>query len=99
MKSRLTPSAERDIEEALAWYESKSEFLGDDFLRKVTACINDIERNPKMYRTVYRQMRRALVRVFPFQIIYEIEQDEIVVYSVQHAARNPKRWKNRSRRK
>ena len=98
MKSRLTPEAERDIEEAIAWYDGKSEFLGDEFLRRVAVCIQSIERKPKMYRTIYRRLRRALVHTFPYQIIYEVESDEIVVYAVYHSARNPKGWKRRLRR-
>ncbi len=40
-------------------------------------------------------MRRALVRRFPYEVLYEIEEDEIVVYAVYHCARDPKGWKRR----
>ena len=83
MKARLTLEAEQDVEEAVGWYDRKSEFLGDDL------------QSPKMYPTVFRRMRRALVETFPYQVIYEIDPDVIVVYAVYHCARDPEGWKRR----
>lgn len=95
MKARLTPEAEHDIEEALTWYDERGEDLGDEFLRRVDACISRIERHPRMYRAIHRRMRRGLLDVFPFQVIYGIGRTEIVVYGVFHCARDPKSWKRR----
>ncbi len=73
----------------------KSDILGDEFIRCVNKCIQSVERHPKMYPTVYRRMRRALVETFPYQVLYEIHPDEIVVYAVYHGVRDPKGWKRR----
>ncbi len=40
-------------------------------------------------------MRRALVRRFPYQILYEIEIEEIIIYAIYHSARDPEAWKRR----
>jgi len=40
-------------------------------------------------------MRRALVRRFPYEILYEIENDEIIIYAIYHCARDPEVWKRR----
>ena len=95
MKARLTLEAEQDVEEAVAWYDRKSAFLGDDFIRCVNRRIQSVEQYPKMYPIVFRKMRRALVETFPYQVIYEIDPDEIVVYAVYHCARDPEGWKRR----
>ena len=97
MKARLIPEAGQDVNEAIAWYDQKSDILGDEFLRSVTKCIQSIERYPEMYQKVYRRMRRALIETFPYQVLYEIDPQEIVVYAVYHCARNPKGWKKRLR--
>ena len=34
-------------------------------------------------------MRRLLVKRFPYQLIYRVEGDEIVIYAVAHQARRP----------
>jgi hypothetical protein len=73
VKSRLTPEAELDLIEAIRWYDERDQELGDDFLRCVYQCVGSLERNPRLYPIVHRQMIRALVRRFPYQILYEIE--------------------------
>lgn len=95
MKSRLTPEAELDLIQAIRWYDERGQKLGDDFLRCVYRCIASLERNPQSYPTVDGQTRRALVRRFPFQILYEIENEEIIIYAVYHSARDPEVWKRR----
>ena len=95
MKARLAPEAEQDADDAIAWYDLKSVVLGDEFLRCVNKCIQSIERYPEMYPRVYRKMRRALVETFPYQVLYEIDPEEIVVYAIYHCSQNPKGWKKR----
>ena len=95
MKSRLTPEAELDLIEAIRWYDERDQELGDDFLRCVYQCVGSLERNPRLYPIVQRQMRRALVRRFPYQILYEIEIEEIIIYAIYHSARDPEAWKRR----
>lgn len=53
-------------------------------------------KEPSLIPIVHRQMRRALVRRFPFQILYEIESEEITIYAIYHSARDPETWKQRS---
>lgn len=95
MKSRLTPEAELDLVEAIRWYDQRDPEIGDDFLRRVYQCITSLEKNPRLYPLVHRHMRRALVSRFPFQILYEIETEEIVIYAIYHSARDPEAWKRR----
>ena len=95
MKARLTPEADLDAQHAIQWYDERDPNLGDEFLRKVNDCITSIEANPRGYPLVHRQMRRALVKRFPYEILYEVEKDEIIVYAVYHCARDPEVWKRR----
>ena len=95
MKARLTPEADNDAQQAIRWYDERDSELGDDFLRKVIDCITSIEQNPQQFPVVHRQMRRALVRRFPYEILYEIENDEIIIYAIYHCARDPEVWKRR----
>jgi toxin ParE1/3/4 len=95
MEARLTEEAELDLIEALRWYDERDPELGNDLLRCVFRCIASIERNPRLYPLVHRQMRRALVSRFPFQILFEVESEDIIVYAVYHSARDPEVWKRR----
>ncbi len=96
MKARLAPEAECDIDEAVAWYDGRGgSELGDEFVRRVDACIAQVELRPRLYPVVHRRTRRALVDVFPYQVLYGIGRTEIVVYGVYHCARDPESWKRR----
>ncbi|MFY9610985.1 MAG: type II toxin-antitoxin system RelE/ParE family toxin [Blastocatellia bacterium] len=90
MKSRLTPEAELDLIEAIRWYDARDQELGDGLLRRVYQCIASVERNPRQYPPVYRQVRRALVHRFPYQILYEVESEEIIIHAIYHSARDPR---------
>jgi hypothetical protein len=79
VKARLTPEADLDGQEAIQWYDERDRRLGDDFLQKVNECITSVEKAPERYPVVHRQMRRALVKRFPYEVIYEIENDEIII--------------------
>jgi len=95
VKARLTPEADLDAQQAIQWYDERDQSLGDNFLQKLNKCIADVEKNPQRYPVVHRQMRRALVKRFPYAILYEVENDEIVIYAIYHCARDPEQWKRR----
>lgn len=91
----FAPEAEFDLDEAYAWYESQRVGLGEDFLRRVDACLQSIRRRPLMYAIVEENYRRAIVRRFPYAIFYEYVDDRITIYAVFHSARDPNKWKQR----
>ena len=92
----IRPDAERDLAEAYGWYEARVPGLGSDFLLSIDAALSSIQRTPKMYRIVYENVRRALVRRFPYGIFYMVEEDRIVVLGILHARRDPKTWQDRA---
>ena len=51
------------------------------------------------YALGYRGTRRALIRRFPYGVIYlpVPEQNSIVVLAVLHCGRDPKLWRQRSK--
>lgn len=91
----IRPEAETDITEAYEWYEEQAEGLGEEFLRAVDACFAAIQRIPTAYSPIHRQVRRALLRRFPYGIFYIIEADRIIVLACFHARRNPKQLQER----
>ena len=97
MKSRVVirPEAEADLADAFAWYEERRAGLGERFLLCVEAALAAIERYPASFPTVHQQVRRALLRRFPYGIFYTIEPNAIVVLAVFHCGRDPRRWRER----
>lgn len=91
----IQPEAEEEIIEAYRYYEDKAEGLGTEFVRAVDACLASVERNPRMYAVVHKDVRRALLRRFPYGLFYFLEDDKIIVLACFHASRDPKQWQRR----
>ncbi|BFM40213.1 type II toxin-antitoxin system RelE/ParE family toxin [Synechocystis sp. LKSZ1] len=91
----IRPDAELDIQEAFEWYEAQILGLGSEFVRAVDACLSSVGRNPLTYSVIYKQVRRALIRRFPYGIFYVLEKDCVVVIACFHSKQNPKSWKTR----
>jgi plasmid stabilization system protein ParE len=91
----VRPEAAEELKDSFMWYEVQSKGLGFDFFRCVDATISSISCSPLMYPEVHKNIRRALIRKFPFEIFYIIAESKIIILAVFHASRNPKHWKAR----
>jgi plasmid stabilization system protein ParE len=91
----LRPEAENELQDGFGWYELQVPGLGSQFLIAVDATINSIRRHPLQYPIVHKNIRRALIRRFPFQVLYVYDNDAIVVIAIFHGKRNPKSWQQR----
>lgn len=87
-KSVLSPCALSDADDARRWYESCEPGLGSEFVRALEECLSRIEADPELYRIVLAPYRKALMRRFPFQIIYEVREDCLWILAVYHAKRD-----------
>jgi plasmid stabilization system protein ParE len=91
----FTTEAEDDSYQAYAWYESRRTGLGREFITAVDACLQSISRNPKLYQTIYKDYRRAVVRRFPFSILYEESYEAIIIYAIFDSRQDPEKWRER----
>jgi plasmid stabilization system protein ParE len=69
--------------------------LGHELLVEVEAVFKMIEDNPLRHAVMYRNVRRALVRKFPYKVFYHIEADTAEIIGVVHAKRHPRFWQQR----
>ncbi|MDP2644419.1 MAG: type II toxin-antitoxin system RelE/ParE family toxin [Desulfobacterales bacterium] len=89
------PEAENDLKAAFSWYEDKRLGLGYDFLLQVDAGIRFIERNPEVYSSGYKGIRKHIIKRFPYKIIYLVEEAKVIVLAVIHGKRIPDLIKKR----
>ena len=90
------PAARIEFDEAADWCEDQRPGLRREFVYAVDSALAAILKNPLAFPIVHgSHIRRALVHHFPFAIIYEAENDVIVVYSIFHTKRNPMIWRGR----
>ena len=91
----IRPQVRIELLEAADWYEAHDEELRSAFLQAFEATIDNIVRYPQGYQVVYRTARRAVLRRFPYSIIYRVDEEEIVVVACTHNARDPAEWQKR----
>ncbi|CAN1208959.1 type II toxin-antitoxin system RelE/ParE family toxin [Tumidithrix helvetica PCC 7403] len=87
--------AQAEFDEAFDWYEQQRTGLGVDFLMCVAEILEHIESLPEAYEIIYEDVRRAVVRKFPYLILYKVEPDRVVVLAVFHSKRDPQVWQDR----
>jgi len=90
MQFRFVPEAETELAEARIWYGLQRDNLDVELIQRIEETLERISNAPHSFPRVHRQLRRAIVRQFPFGIFYEVTKDEIVVFAVFHSRRDPK---------
>jgi len=92
---RFTPDADAELTQAREWYSHQRKDLDLEFIKCIDDTVSRIVNNPHLFPIVYRDLRRALVRRFPYAIIYQIGAVEIQIVAVSHSSRDPDSWKVR----
>ena len=78
--------------ESVLWYKERSEQAAGNFINAINDKLDEIERKPDFFRRTYKQFREAKTHIFPFSIIYFIDEEKqlVVITSMFHQKRNPK---------
>lgn len=97
MNVRYLVAAQAELDEAFAWYEMQRPGLGYDFISETDATIRRICLNPEAYARVDRDVRRALVKRFPYGVMFGYDQpaEMIVIVAMAHLHRRPAYWSDR----
>ena len=66
----ITPTAINDVEQAVDYYNSKANLLGQKFLTDLDNNLNSISKNPEAFAKRYKEIRGKNLKVFPFIILY-----------------------------
>lgn len=63
------PDAALEFEEAVCYYRALGRVLGDRFASEVRFTIHRILQTPERWRVLQDDVRRCLVRVFPYSVL------------------------------
>ncbi|OUL23341.1 plasmid stabilization system protein [Nostoc sp. RF31YmG] len=88
--------ARKELDDAIAYYESQKIGLGLDLLSEVEKVIRKIQQNPNL-GTPYKiaGVRRYSIQSFPYLIFYSEMVDILWIIAIAHGKRKPGYWKNR----
>ncbi len=95
MRLVYRPEAAAEVEQAHDWYEQQREGLGEEFLAELRRGEEKVLAMPLTYRVVRRDTRRFLLHRFPYQLLYRVVDDVVVVVACFHGKRSPTRWIHR----
>ena len=84
-----------EILEAREWYAGQAAGLELEFARAVDAALATVARFPEGFPLVDGNIRRALLRRFPYQLLYYQEGADLVVLACYHHRRDPDGWRSR----
>jgi plasmid stabilization system protein ParE len=95
MKYAFHPEALEEYLDAVSYYAKVNTRLARSFIKAVERGIEDILHHPEAWQSVEEDIRRHLIKRFPFGIYYSIEPNSILIYAVMHMSRHPDYWKTR----
>jgi plasmid stabilization system protein ParE len=95
MNFAFHPDAEDEFNSAIDYYENIEPGLGYDFAVEAYSAIQRAVAFPKAWVVIEGDIRRSLVRRFPYGILYSEEQEGLFILAVMNLHRDPMYWKYR----
>lgn len=93
---RFRPEVEGEIRDAMDWYAERMPGLDDDLYAALLDALNTVAEAPLTYQRVRGEVRRVVLRRFPYLLFYfldeGVEPAEVVVLTFLHERRSPDRW-------
>lgn len=74
--------AVRMTKDAYDWYELQRPGLGEEFLNELDGIYRKIETHPEYFGKAKKNFRQAVLKRFPFVLVYEIIKTDVVVFAV-----------------
>src|SRR5687767_2869897 len=95
MRVRFLAPAIEEFSNAVSYYDSQKEDLGDVFADEVRRTISRIVSHPLAWQQLSARTRRCLTKKFPYGVIYQARSDSILIIAVMHLSRHPESWRGR----
>jgi len=84
--------AERELNDAVQFYEHEQTGLGAAFIAEVRRCTDALAENPESGAAVLGAIRRRLCQRFPYGLLYTVAGGELRILAVMHLKRRPGYW-------
>ena len=86
-----------EIEDAFSYYQKQIEGLGIRFIQELELHLNNVHKNPLHYSFFLgeKPFRSYALQHFPFSIIYEVTEKDVIVFSIYHQHQNPSKLSKR----
>jgi len=95
MNVEFIEPASIELDDAIEYYNLQSHGFGEKFLDEVLQTIDLIVLFPEAWSEVTKHTRKALLRKFPYNVIYTIHKKKIYILAIAHQHREPEYWIDR----
>ena len=95
MRYEWDEGALEDLEEATKFYFEEDPSVEFRFAECVDNAIEQVTRRPSSWPVIEGAVRRFVVEIFPYSLLYSIEEDFVLIIAVAHQSRHPEYWKDR----
>jgi toxin ParE1/3/4 len=91
MRLSFHPLVQREVNEAISWYEDRKVGLGDDFFEKFSMLLAQVSTTPELYGYWLgsKRIRRAKMKRFPYAVLFELMPGKVRVLCLRHNKRHP----------
>jgi toxin ParE1/3/4 len=89
------PDAETELIEAAQFYERRVPTLGSQFLDAAEHAALIVQEAPERWSIIEADVRRYLMRRFPYAIYYRVLPDHLRILAFKHHSRHPDYWRDR----
>lgn len=97
MRIEYHPAIEAELAEIRDFYNERSPHLGDDFINEFERQVLRIAAMPTRWMTVRGDTRRALMKRFPYLILFRFVSESVIrVTVIKHERRHPAYGSNRT---
>src|SRR3984893_18187158 len=93
----VSAPAETDLLEAVAWYNRIRPGLGHELVLCVEHTLDRILDHPEAFPSIQPDIRRAVVRRFPYGVFFRVRKQRIEVEAIFHLRTGPVRLWQRVR--
>jgi len=91
----MHPAALAEAEAAIEWYRGRSVTAADGFLDELTRTLDLISKHPSLFQHYLLGTQRALLRRYPYLVVFREAATEFEVIAVAHGRRRPGYWQDR----
>ena len=94
---RFLEAASAEFEAQIGYFDEQLAGLGDRFDAEVRSAIALVREHPQIGRAVAKHLRKLRLRKFPFNVIYALDAEEVVIVAIAPHRRKPNYWRDRLR--
>ena len=95
MKRVWSPGVLEEVAAAIEYVDAQRPGHGDRLRQSLEHTLLNLEVFPESVQIQEGTARLAVLRDFPYNVIYRIKDDELLVVAFLHGRRNPDHWRSR----